>query len=92
MSPGDVLSISSSPDGTTYAAALADGSIALLPADPVSSAPVIRLLGLPGGGWAVFHGEHRYRLHGDPAGTFWWSSGLCRFEPGELDGYGVERL
>jgi WD40 repeat protein len=89
-SPGAVRSISSSPDGTAYAAAVADGSIALLPADPASSAPAIRLLGLPDAGWAVIYGEHHYRLNGDPAGALWWSSGLCRFEPGELDGYGVE--
>ena len=29
---------------------------------------------------------------GDPEGRFWWTAGLCRFEPGELDGFGVERL
>jgi hypothetical protein len=40
----------------------------------------------------VLIGEHQYKLHGNPARRFWWSSGLCRFEPGELDGYGVERL
>lgn len=50
------------------------------------------LISLPGGGWAAFWEEHCYRLHGDPAGRFWWTAGLCRFEPGELDGYGVERL
>jgi hypothetical protein len=43
-------------------------------------------------GWVAFQGDHRYPLSGDPAGRFWWSAGLCRFEPGELDGYGVERV
>jgi hypothetical protein len=27
-----------------------------------------------------------------PAGQFWWTAGLCRFEPGELDNHGIERL
>jgi len=52
----------------------------------------MRLVPLPDSGWATLHGDDKYRLHGDPAGRFWWSSGLCRFEPGELDGHGVERL
>jgi hypothetical protein len=52
----------------------------------------VRLIGLPDSGSATVYGEHRYRLHGDPAGQFWCSAGLCRFEPGELDGYGVEQL
>jgi hypothetical protein len=63
-----------------------------VPADPTGPQPVIRLLGLPDGGWAVFSGHRRYSLVGEPAGRFWWTAGLCRFEPGELDGHGVERL
>jgi hypothetical protein len=31
-----------------------------------------------------------YKLSGDPGGRFWYVSGLCRFEPGELDPYLAE--
>lgn len=54
--------------------------------------PVARFAGLGDSDWAVIYGEDRYRLHGDPAGRFWWTAGLCRFEAGEIDGYGVERV
>jgi hypothetical protein len=52
----------------------------------------MRLRGLSDAGWAAFWGNHRYRLAGEPAGRFWWGAGLCRFEPDEVDGYGVERI
>jgi WD40 repeat protein len=91
--PGDVAaSFSYSPQGTTIAAGYDSGHVTLRPAVPGSPQPTIRLIGLRDSGWAVLHGERRYELHGDPAGMFWWTAGLCRFEPGELDGYGVERL
>jgi len=70
----------------------ADGTALVVPLDQAVADPAIRLLGLPDSGWAAFLDEHRYRLVGDPAGQFWWSSGLCRFEPGELNGTGVERV
>jgi Pentapeptide repeats (8 copies)/WD domain, G-beta repeat len=91
--PADgIASLAYSPEGTTIATAHPRGYITLKPAQPDSSQSLVRLIGLPEGGWAVLHGEHQYELHGDPAGAFWWSAGLCRFEPGELDGFGVERL
>jgi WD40 repeat protein len=81
-----------SPDSTQVAVGLSDGSVAITAAEGPSARPVLRLLGLPDAGWAAFWGDHRYRLEGQPSGRFWWSSGLCRFEPGEVDGYGVERI
>ena len=34
--------------------------------------------------WAVFTPDGRYKtVNAD--GSFWYSIGLCRFEPGELD-------
>jgi hypothetical protein len=81
-----------SPDGTAVALGLDDGSVAVWSTTAPADSPTVRLLALPDSGWAAFYGEHRYRLEGDPAGRFWWRSGLCRFEPGELDGYGVERI
>ncbi|MBI3467487.1 MAG: hypothetical protein HY000_31140 [Planctomycetes bacterium] len=29
--------------------------------------------------------DGRYKLGGNPAGSFWYAINLCRFEPGELD-------
>jgi WD40 repeat protein len=46
-----------------------------------------------GAGCAELFPDGSYRLTGDASSSFWWSSGLCRFEPGELDGYaGIRRL
>jgi len=89
--PGDAItSIAYSPDGAIIATGHSAGFISLKPAESDSGYSPVRLMGLPGSGWAVLHGEHRYELHGVPAGRFWWAAGLCRFEPGEADGYGVE--
>jgi hypothetical protein len=80
-----------SPDGRRVAVGLENDCVAVLPiGEPDHDR--LRLLALPHGGWAAFHGDHAYRLHGDPAGRFWWSSGLCRFEPGELDDHGITHL
>jgi hypothetical protein len=38
-------------------------------------------------GGAVVWPDGRYSLPGEYAGEFWWTIGLCRFEPGELDPY-----
>ena len=90
---GDAItSIAYSPDGAILATGHSAGFISLKPAESDSGSSPMRLMGLPGSGWAVLHGEHRYELHGPPAGRFWWDAGLCRFEPGEADGYGVERV
>jgi WD40 repeat protein len=92
-----VLALTYSPDGTHLATASRDGTVRLVPSfrsTDTQDGPAtdVILIGLPDEGWAAIYGEDRYRLHGDSAGRFWWVSGLCRFEPGELDGYGVERL
>ena len=87
-----LTSIAYAPDGATIAIGCRDGSVGLAPAQAGSTRLVMRLIGLRGGDWAVIHGEARYELHGDPAGRFWWVAGLCRFEPGEADGYGIERI
>jgi WD40 repeat protein len=79
-------------DLTAIAVGSADGGVLVVPLDQAEPEPTIWFLGLPDSGWATFWEDHRYRLVGDPAGRFWWSSGLCRFEPGELDDHGVERV
>ena len=44
-------------------------------------------------GHAALLSDGSYRLDGEPTGTFWWVSGFCRFEPGEIDGYqGIDRI
>jgi WD40 repeat protein len=45
-------------------------------------------------GWAALLPGLKYKLEGLPAGEFWYVAGMCRFEPGELDGYlaTLERL
>jgi hypothetical protein len=85
-------SIAFSPDGRTLATGRDSGSVVLTPVDNDDAESLVYLIGLRDRDWAAIFGEHRYRLHGDPADRFWWTAGLCRFEPGELDGYGVERL
>jgi WD40 repeat protein len=87
-----ITSIANLPDSAMIATGHGDGYVSLSLAGPGGSRPIERLVPLPGSGWAVLYGEDRYRLHGDPGGRFWWTVGLCRFEPGELDGYGVERV
>jgi WD40 repeat protein len=90
---GDSITcIAYAPDGATMAIGCRDGSVVLTPSQAGRTRPVMRLIGLRGGDWAVIHGESRYELHGDPAGQFWWAAGLCRFEPGEADGYGIDRI
>jgi hypothetical protein len=79
-------------DLSAMAVGSTDGAAVVLPLDQAMPEPAVRLLGLPNSGSAALLAEHRYRLVGDPGGRFWWSSGLCRFEPGELDGAGVERV
>jgi WD40 repeat protein len=83
-----VASLSWGPDGR-IAAGLATGCVALIPADSDDPESIVRLVGLADGGWAELEGSMRYRLVGRPDGRFWWTSGMCRFEPGELDGLGA---
>jgi WD40 repeat protein/type II secretory pathway predicted ATPase ExeA len=45
------------------------------------------MLSLADTGWAALADDYRYKIDGTPAGEFWYSSGMCRFEPGELDPY-----
>ncbi len=45
------------------------------------------MIGLRNGGWAVHRPDGTSTVVGSVAGEFWWSMGLCRFGPGELDAY-----
>ena len=87
-----IQALAFSPDGSLIASGHNSGCVTLKAARPGSSEPIKRLMGLRDSGWATLYGEHRYELHGDPERRFWWTAGMCRFEPGELDDHGIERL
>ena len=88
----ELMCIGFTADLTAVAIGSADGSVLVVPLDRAEPEPAIRFLGWPGSGWAVFWGitgTGRWAIRPDGSGG---APGLCRFEPGELDGCGVERL
>ncbi|MFH8803705.1 TIR domain-containing protein [Streptomyces sp. NPDC017936] len=84
---GRVLAVAFSPDGSLLASGSEDGAVRLWTVS--EGAPVAlraTLVGLPGG-WAALSPSGGYKFEGDVTGEFWHAVGMCRFEPGELDGH-----
>jgi hypothetical protein len=86
---GPVVGVAFSPDGTTVATASGDGTARIW--DPATGTCRVTLLPFPGNGYAVLLPDGSYKLSGLPGDSFWWAMKLCRFTPGDLDGY-VEEI
>jgi WD40 repeat protein/3',5'-cyclic AMP phosphodiesterase CpdA len=80
-----VNGVAFSPDGSLIATASEDNTARIW--DAATGASIAALLALPDEGSAVLLPDGSYKLDGDPHDTLWWAIKLCRFAPGELDGY-----
>lgn len=78
---GPVRSVSFSEAGT-LASGGEDGTIRLW---GLAKGTQLLTLRPCGEGWVAFTPDGRYQSAGDIAGQFWFTMGLCRFEPGEVD-------
>ncbi len=76
-----------SPDSALLATASDDGTARIW--NVGTGAARAALVGFSGGGYAVLTADG-YKVDGD----LWWAMKLCRFEPGELDGFvpGLRRV
>ncbi|WP_163554394.1 NACHT domain-containing protein, partial [Candidatus Frankia alpina] len=82
---GGVWSAAFSPTRDVIATASSDSTCRLW--DAATGDLIAIMIGLRDGGWAVHRPDGTHTVVGRVAGEFWWSMGLCRFGPGELDAY-----
>ncbi|MBW8487466.1 WD40 repeat domain-containing protein, partial [Actinomadura parmotrematis] len=78
-----VRDVSWSPDGRTLTTSSDDRSIRFWEAS--SGRLIATIVPLRDGAAVVGPDELSYKMTGNPAGELWWTIGLCRYEPGELD-------
>jgi WD40 repeat protein/nucleoside phosphorylase len=81
---GGILSVAFGPEGTSLASASDDGTVRFW--EVATGRRLATFLGHLDG-WVAFRPDGRFKSGGDVSGIFWHASGLCRFEPGELDLY-----
>lgn len=81
---GGILNVAFSADGTGLVSAADDGTVRYW--EVATGRQRATFLGHLDG-WVAFRPDGRFKSGGDVSGAFWHASGLCRFEPGELDPY-----
>jgi WD40 repeat protein/3',5'-cyclic AMP phosphodiesterase CpdA len=82
---GGVWGVAFSPDGRRLWSGAVDGSVRCW--DVEAGGGLLATLLPLADGWACLLPDGSYKLEGSPADEFWYVSGLCRFEPGQLDRY-----